>query len=88
MVVVNPLACFSISGALASCGKLSATREIFSLTSFAATSKSIEVSNSILISARPICAVESICFTPSTPPMTSSKISTISLEIISAEAPS
>ena len=47
----------------------------------------MEVSNSILIVAIPFSDVESIFFIPYAPPITSSIISTISLEIISAEAP-
>ena len=55
--------------------------------SLVAASRSIEVSNSIFIVALPFSDVESIFFIPSAPPITSSIISTISLETISAEAP-
>ena len=55
--------------------------------SFVAASKSIELSNSIFIVALPFSEVESIFFIPSAPPITSSIISTISLETISADAP-
>ena len=87
MVVVKPALCFNISGALESSGKLSETLLTLSLISFAAASRSIDVSNSILIVPLPFSEIESIFFIPSAPPITSSNISTISLEIISAEAP-
>ena len=85
--MVNPALCLSISGASASSGRLSVTLLTLSLISFVAESRSIEVSNSILIVPLPFSEVESMFFIPSAPPITSSIISTISLEIISAEAP-
>ena len=85
--VVKPALCLSISGALASSGKLSATLPTLSLISFAAESKLMSVSNSTLIVLLPFSEVESIFLIPSAPPITSSIISTISLETISAEAP-
>ena len=85
--MVKPALCLSISGASASPGRLSDTLLTLSLISFVAASRSIEVSNSILIVALPFSEVESIFFIPSAPPITSSNISTISLDIISAEAP-
>tara|TARA_Y100001949_G_scaffold2296_1_gene1832 strand:- start:98 stop:355 length:258 start_codon:yes stop_codon:yes gene_type:complete len=54
----------------------------------AASSRSIDVSNSIFISATPVCALLVICFVPSTAPITSSRGSIISEEIISGEAQS
>ena len=85
--VVKPALCLSISGESESSGRLSLTLLTLSLISFVAASRSIEVLNSILIVALPFSEVESIFFMPSAPPITSSNISTISLEIISAEAP-
>ena len=85
--MVKPALCLSISGASASSGRLSVTLLTLSLMSLVAASRSIEVSNSIFIVALPFSDVESIFFIPSAPPITSSIISTISLETISAEAP-
>ena len=86
--VVKPALCLSISGELESSGRLSLTLLTLSLISFVAASRSIEVSNSIFIVSLQFYEVESIFFIPSAPPITSSIISTISLEIISDEAPS
>ena len=72
MVVVNPAACFKILGGSDSDGSLSTTLATLSLISFAALSKSISVSNSILILLFPFSEVESIFFIPSAPPITSS----------------
>ena len=47
IVVVKPAACFNICGASASEGRLSTTLATLSLMSFAASSSSISVSNSI-----------------------------------------
>ena len=84
---MKPALCLSISGDFESSGKLSETLDTLSLISFAAASKSILVSNSILILLLPFSDVESIFFTPSAPPITSSIISVISLDITSALAP-
>ena len=74
MVVVNPAACFKISGAFESSGKLSTTRLTLSRTSLAAESKSISVSNSIRMVLLPFSEVESMLLMPSAPPTTSSMI--------------
>ena len=87
MLVVNPALCFNISGGFESSGRLSDTLETLSLISFAAESKSISVSNSILIVLLPFSDVESMCLMPSAPPITSSIISVISLDMTSALAP-
>ena len=86
IVVVNPAACFKISGALASSGKLSTTLLTLSRISFAAESRFIFVSNSTLMVLRPFSEEESIFFIPSAPPTTSSIIWVTSWSIISADA--
>ena len=70
----NPAACFKIWGAFASSGNASTILATFSRTSLAAASRSIEVSNSILIVLLPFSETESMFFIPSTPPITSSII--------------
>ena len=72
--VVKPSLCLSISGASASSGRLSETLLTLSLISFVAASRSIDVSNSILIVLLPFSDIESIFLTPSAPPITSSII--------------
>jgi len=69
---VKPAACFNICGGSASEGRLSTTLATLSLISFAASSSSISVSNSMLILLLPFSDLESIFLIPSAPPMTSS----------------
>ena len=85
-MVVNPAACFSIWGGLDSDGKASTTLATLSLISFAASSKSISVSNSILIVLFPFSDFESMFLIPSAPPMTSSITWVTSSSIIGADA--
>ena len=72
MVVVLAAEALYISGGSAPSGKLSTILAIFSLTSFAATSRSISRSNSKVIVDLPSSLVESIVTIPGVPPILSS----------------
>ena len=78
----NSADAFLISGALLSSGRLSIILATLSLISFAASSTSILVKNSILIVLLPISESVSIDLIPSAPPTASSIGSDISDEII------
>jgi hypothetical protein len=67
---VKPAACFNICGASASEGRLSTILATLSLISFAASSSSISVSNSMLILLLPFSDLESIFFITYAPPIT------------------
>ena len=83
---MNPAACLSICGGSDSEGKRLTTLATLSLISFAASSKSISVSNSILIVLFPFSDFESIFFIPSAPPITSSITCVTSSSTIGADA--
>ena len=72
-MVENPADCLRIFGESDSDGSLLTTLATLSLISFAASSKSIEVSNSIFIVLFPFSDFESIFLIPSAPPITSSR---------------
>ena len=87
MLVEKPAEAFLTSGVLLSSGKLSKILAILSLISFAASSTSIFVKNSILMVLLPISDIVSIDLIPSAPPTASSIGSEISDEIILGLAP-
>lgn len=72
-MVENPADCLRIFGGSDSDGSLFTTLATLSLISFAASSKSIAVSNSILMVLFPFSDFESIFLIPSAPPITSSR---------------
>ena len=87
ILVEKPAEAFRISGALLSSGRLSKILATLSLISFAASSTSIFVKNSILIVLLPISEIVSIDLIPSAPPTANSIGSDISDEIIEGLAP-
>ena len=87
MLVENPAEAFRTSGALLSSGKLSIILAILSRISFAASSISILVKNSIFIVLLPISESVSIDLIPSAPPIANSIGSDISEAIIDGLAP-
>ena len=87
MLVENPAEAFLTSGVLLSSGKLSIILAILSLISFAASSTSILVKNSIFIVLLPISDNVSIDLMPSAPPTANSIGSDISDAIIEGLAP-
>ena len=87
ILVENPAEAFLISGALLSSGRLSIILATLSLISFAASSTSILVKNSILIVLLPISESVSIDLIPSAPPTASSIGSDISDETMEGLAP-
>ena len=87
ILVENEAEAFLTSGALLSSGKLSTILAILSLISFAASSTSMLVKNSIFIVLLPISDNVSIDLIPSAPPTANSIGSEISDAIMEGLAP-
>ena len=87
MLVEKPADAFLTSGALLSSGKLSIILAILSRISFAASSISMLVKNSIFIVLLPISDSVSIDLIPSAPPIANSIGSDISDAMIEGLAP-